>query len=433
MFKMLNPIQAYDWGSYSFIQDLLSIPSKKDQPYAELWMGAHPKSPSRLVSEGCEIGLDIAIEADKEHMIGKNLTGLPYLFKILAAERPLSIQAHPNKKQAETGYRKENELGIPFDAPNRNYKDNNHKPELMCALTTFSSMCGFRSLSSICTLAREFGMFSITGNPKSEISTHISNNTSKHSQKATIPVKKVANSPTFGTLLSFLFNEIYPTDQLKLKTLFSSLLRLDDEQKQFLLADYLSSIQLHEPQSEETEQIKFWTLKLADLYPNDIGIVSPLLLNIIRLKPYQAIYLEAGVLHAYLQGAGVEIMANSDNVLRGGLTSKYIDPEELISVLKFEPFLPEIIKPLHISKQEAVYQTPAKEFILSRVDICTNHSYYTKSINSAEIILCIEGNATCSNATTSISIRSGESVFIPAGQTSYTISGNACLFIARNS
>lgn len=390
---MLNPVRNYDWGSLSFIQNLCSRTEETGSPLAELWMGAHPNAPSRLISNGREIPLDIAIEADPEAMIGARGTNfrLQYLFKILAAEKPLSIQAHPNKAQAEEGFWQENERRIPFDAPNRNYKDNNHKPELMCALTPFQAMCGFRPLNEIVALIQKLDLI---------------------------------------TFFPSVFDISSNSESLVLKNLFLELMRPAEGTQNRLIEKFISSLKNLEETDSSLECIKYWGLEFARLYPDDLGILSPIFLNLIELNPFEAIYLEAGILHAYLRGAGVEIMANSDNVLRGGLTSKYIDLDELLHILRFEPYLPQILRAQPISRQEGVYSTKAQEFKLSIVTLSEGEPYKAQISSGAEILLCIEGKARIMDSDKALDFGMGESIFIPARHSCYTLRGKAILFKA---
>jgi len=286
LYKLENQIKHYAWGSADMIPALTGKANPSGEPWAELWMGIHPAGPSTTTVRGKTIPLS-------------ELAELPFLFKFLAAGSPLSIQAHPNLAQAKEGYERENKEGIPLSAANRNYRDPNHKPEIICALSDFTAMAGFRDKSETIEL---LSMISGTEN------------------------LRAALNEGYRPFLSTLFG----LSETEKKDLNNSVLKAANQEKN--TANNAPLIRLCE--------------KLACIYPNDPGIISPLYLNVINLKPFEAIFLPAGILHAYISGLGMECMANSDNVLRGGLTPKHIDIQELFSVLNFEPFKPEILKPV---------------------------------------------------------------------------------------
>jgi mannose-6-phosphate isomerase len=284
---------------------------------------------------------------------------LPYLFKVLAAAKPLSIQAHPGLEQARQGFEIENKNGIPLNAANRNYKDANHKPECMCALSAFWALYGFRKISDILLL-----MGSIC------------------------PVG----------LVNELIDEV--THQIQ--------------------------------QRREENSAYYWTARLAAEYPDDIGFLAPLYLNLIRLNPGQALFLPAGELHAYLEGTGIELMANSDNVLRGGLTSKHIDVTELLKVLNFKPRRIEILQAKHKTAAEKFYATPAEEFKLSAISVAAGDDYRTSGTQSAEILLCIEGEGRLEDdrSHTGVHIKKGDSAIISAATGSYSVKGEGAFYKA---
>jgi mannose-6-phosphate isomerase len=340
LYLLKNPVKHYPWGSPRWIPELLDIDNTGGEPWAELWMGAHPASPSALCIQGTEKSLGQFIAADPLRCLGKEWAAggaLPFLFKLLAASRPLSIQAHPGKEQARQGWLWENERGIPLDAPERNYRDDNHKPEIICALSPFTALCGFRPPVEIRILFSRF----LAQAPSSL-------------QSGLAPLQTVlANTGqgAFSVLRGFL------------KALFAI-----PPASMAELTDYALSV----PPSPEAPG-ELWALirSFAELYPEDPGILSPLYLNLLRLKPGEAVYLPTGILHAYVEGFGVELMANSDNVLRGGLSSKHIDVEELMKILYFHPFMPELLKPAAPSSRFSgvfSYPSPCKEFSLSVID-----------------------------------------------------------------
>ncbi|MBW2026968.1 MAG: mannose-6-phosphate isomerase, class I [Deltaproteobacteria bacterium] len=274
-----NPIQHYAWGSKTAIPKLLNIPNPERNPMAELWMGAHPKAPSQVCVDGRWISLIDVIASSPESVLGSEVarrfdSQLPFLFKILAAAEPLSIQVHPNKQQAIEGFTKENELGISLDAPYRNYRDDNHKPELLCALTPFEALKGFRPVGEALALME------------------------------TIAV------PELSPLVDGLRNH---PDMDGLKRFFRILMKMGKSEQ----ARMVSRVVERAKEKARERRELYWVMELGKKYPGDVGVLSPLFLNLIYLEPGQAMFLPAGELHAYLGGTGLEIMANSDNVLRG--------------------------------------------------------------------------------------------------------------------
>ena len=313
LFKLDNTVQKYSWGSCSYIPDLLKIDNPDHEPFAEVWMGAHRKAPSRIADENKD--LISHIERNPIKSIGNRKT-LPFLFKLLAAGAPLSIQAHPNKEEAVAGYENENDRGIPLDSPLRNYRDTNHKPEILCAQTAFWALCGFRFPEEIKLLLDDSKYESIR------------------------------------SLTEFLTDD-------DLEVFFRNLMCIPGDLRNIICRDAFNASKIKQDYHWK------WVGRLYESYPDDIGILSPLFLNLVKLNPEEAMYLPDGVLHAYLEGMGVELMANSDNVLRCGLTGKHVDVDELMNVLSFQPMLPEILRPEITSGIKSVYRTPAAEFELS--------------------------------------------------------------------
>src|SRR4051812_17403912 len=290
-------------------------------------MGAHPKAPS-LVLPSRE-PLTAFIEREPVRLLGAQNAArfgarLPYLLKVLAAETPLSLQAHPTLEQARAGFDAEEAAGVPLDSPRRNYKDRSHKPELLCALTPFSALCGFRPIADTLALFSEL------------------------------------RAKGLSSLLEIL--ERNPTEA-GLEALFSSLLGLSVERRADVAREALDRCTVLAAVEGKFQHEFTWAVSIGVLYPGDIGIVSALLLNLVQLAPGEAIYLPAGNLHAYLQGLGVEIMANSDNVLRGGLTPKHVDPVELVRVLEFHDAPATVLRP-EPDGSARVYRTPTSEFEL---------------------------------------------------------------------
>lgn len=391
IYLMKNEIQPYSWGSTSAISELLQIPNPDNSPMAELWMGTHPKAPSSFIADGQTVSLQDEIDKNPNTVLGEAVSTrfdgkLPFLFKVLSAAKPLSIQAHPNKEQAEKGFERENKRGIPIDAPDRNYRDKNHKPEIISAVTPFLALRGFKPIDAI---IERFSVLEI---------------------------------PEFSELAAELKKE--PNAE-GLKTFFRKLMELDVKYREGLIGTVLRRIDGRDDLLSETIR------KLNREYPNDIGVLCPLFLNIITLQPGEAMFLPAGELHAYLEGTGIELMANSDNVLRGGLTSKHIDIPELLHVLTFSDGVPEIIRPAE-KNGEKLYSAPIDEYALTRITITEEFPYHRSNIQSVEILICIEGGGRISKKAgkQSLPFGRGDSFIVFADCESYMISGNAVLFKA---
>lgn len=388
---MQNPIQGYDWGSHDALTTLFGIPNPTGKPQAELWMGAHPNGCSEVVLAGDVQKLSTLINSAPAAVLGDatqaRFGSLPFLFKVLCAENALSIQVHPSKAQAEAGFAREEAAGIDIKASNRNYKDPNHKPELVFALTPYQAMNGFRAIPAILALFERVKLATI----------------------ADLVADLAANQNEAG-----------------LQHFFHQLLILTGPRKEDALAGLLAYAAAH--QDEETFAL---VTSLAAQYPGDVGLFSPLLLNVVTLQPGQAMYLDACTPHAYVRGTGLEIMANSDNVLRAGLTPKYIDVAELLDCTRC------LAKPddqiLLSSRMEGAvqhYDVPVPDFTFS-VYPAGEHALTTAS---AEILFAIDGTVILQQGKQSLRLEKGQSAFIPAATGSYQLladgrvarAGNRC-------
>ena len=380
MQKLINSVQNYAWGSKSALTDLYGIANPDNLPMAELWMGAHPKSSSKVQDEqGQTRALREVIEGDKRRLLGdavaERFGELPFLFKVLCADQPLSIQVHPNKKNSELGFAKENAAGIPLDAAERNYKDPNHKPELVFALTPFLAMNAFREFSDIVSL-----------------------------------LQPVAGAhPAIAHFLQ-------EPGADRLSELFAALLNMQNEEKSRALA-VLKSV-LDKEHGEPWNTIR----AIAEFYPDDSGLFSPLLLNVVKLNPGEAMFLFAETPHAYLQGVALEVMANSDNVLRAGLTPKYIDIPELVANVKFMPKAADDLLTQPV-RDDATFDfpIPVADFAFSLHDLSTHETPLAQQ--SAAIIFCVEGEAVLSKGEQTLVLKAGESAFIGADESPVAASG----------
>jgi mannose-6-phosphate isomerase len=389
-----NTIQEYAWGSYTAIPELLGNDSPANTPQAELWMGAHPKAPSKVKCNGKWRSLLELIDKNSQDILGEKVAQkfknrLPYLFKVLAAAKPLSIQAHPSLGQASEGFERENRLGIPLDAPDRNYKDDNHKPECICALTFFWALNGFRKIpdmisliDKICPqgLKKDFDLFRQQPNSKG------------------------------------------------LKEFFKAMMVMDRTTQKEIINDAVKNAD----QLKDKNNAYQWIIDLNEEYPSDIGVLSPTILNLICLEPGQAMFLPAGTLHAYLDGVGIELMANSDNVLRGGLTPKHVDVKELLNVLNFEERDVSLLKMEKINPCEHRYESYAEEFALSVITVKTDMNFYSPDKRCVDILLCTDGDAVVVDLAenNSVDIKKGMSILIPAAVKKYSINGDAVFYKA---
>lgn len=391
--ELQNSIQPYAWGSRRALAELRGEAGPTTGPEAELWMGAHVVAPSRLQSTGQSL-LD-AITASPQALLGDGvLTGygpkLPFLLKVLAAAEPLSLQAHPSIAQAERGFDADEAAGIPLSAPNRNYKDRNHKPELLCALSEFWALRGFREVPASIELLTELNVSGLE------------------------PTLAALRADPAATGISRVFSRLMqaPADSQK---------SLSDAVAAACRARAASSTRF-------ADELR-WGVRIAELYPGDIGLVIALLLNLVRLAPGDAIYLPAGNLHAYLDGTGVELMASSDNVLRGGLTPKHVNVPELLAILDFRPLPTEVVRPVaHGSEQ--IYETAAPEFRLSRFDVAG--SSIDVSVSGPEIWLVTQGSVTLlPRAGAPLALSQSRSAFVSADTAQLTLSGKGQIFRAR--
>ena len=384
MQKLINSVQNYAWGSKTALTDLYGIANPNNLPMAELWMGAHPKSSSKIEdASGQARSLRDVIDADKAALLGDKVAQrfgeLPFLFKVLCADQPLSIQVHPNKQASEIGFAKENAAGIPLDAAERNYKDPNHKPELVFALTPFLAMNAFREFSEIISLLQ--------------------------------PVAGANNA-----IAHFLENP----NADALSQLFASLLNMQGEEKSHALAVLKAA--LDSQQGEPWETIRL----ISEFYPDDSGLFSPLLLNVVKLNPGEAMFLFAETPHAYLQGVALEVMANSDNVLRAGLTPKYIDIPELVANVKFvaKPAAELLTQPVK-NGAELDFPIPVEDFAFSLHDLSQAETAIAQE--SAAILFCAEGEATLRKGEQHLVLKPGESAFVAANESPVSVSGTGRL------
>ncbi|MFD9358980.1 mannose-6-phosphate isomerase, class I [Streptomyces sp. NPDC060031] len=381
MDRLTNTIRPYAWGSTTAIPALLGV-EPTGEPQAEMWLGAHPGAPSRLDRGAGTSTLADVIAADPEGELGAAAVAkfgprLPFLLKILAAGAPLSLQVHPDLAQARAGFADEESRGVPIDAGHRNYKDANHKPELVCALTPFDGLCGFRPPLEAAVLLEGLGVDSLK---------------------------------PYADLL-----RAHPEEAALREVLTAVLTAERAEMARTVTEAAAAAERLGGPYAPYAG--------LVHDYPGDPGVIAAMLLHHVRLQPGEAMFLGAGIPHAYLDGLGVELMANSDNVLRCGLTPKHVDVPELLKVVIFEPSEPGLLRPE--GDGEEVYETPIDEFRLSRFDLAPGGAPQTLPDGAPQILLCTAGSPMAGELT----LAPGESVFVPAGEKA-ELSGTGTVFRA---
>jgi mannose-6-phosphate isomerase len=385
VFPLENTIQDYAWGSRTAIAEFLGRVNAGDRPEAELWLGAHPKAPSRALGPGGPRPLDELIRTDPPAMLGpavaERFAGeLPFLLKVLAADEPLSIQCHPDREQAREGFLRENRQGLAPTAFERNYRDPNHKPELVTAFTRFTALKGFRPLAEIVRL------FAPVAAPE-------------------LAERVAALGGARG--------------EAALERLFTDLLSMDASTRTRVVGAAVAGAETR----RNDDPAYAWVVTLAGKHPGDVGVLSPLLLNLLELEPEEAIFVSAGELHAHLQGMALEIMSNSDNVLRGGLTPKHVDVPELLRIARFRAAAAERLRPEALRPGERVYRTPAVEFELGLIDVADGGSYDAAAGRGVEVLLGLEGSASLAVDGETVPLAKGRSAFVPASVPGYRIVG----------
>lgn len=386
--RLRNPIRNYAWGSHTALAKLTGRPAPTASPEAELWMGAHPSAPSEVETEAGPVSLLEWIQRDPQAVLGRDSVRrfgreLPFLFKVLAPVSALSIQAHPDVDRAQQGFDRENAAGLALEDPRRSYRDANPKPELICALEPFTALCGFRRCAEVVAGLEHLGVPQLTA-----------------------AARKLRGAGDGG-----------------LADLFRSLLTRGPGAQRSLAEEVAHAVQGREGESAELAEVSL----LARQHPGDVGIVAPLLLNLVVLAPGQALFLAPGELHSYLRGFAVELMANSDNVLRGGLTSKHVDVLELLDVLTFREGPAVVLE----HRDDAGYCTPTPYFRLDRLD--TARGPVTGEVErSVEILLCTSGavRVVGEGGAREIQLERGASALVPSAAGAYRIEGAGVVYRA---
>ncbi len=395
IFKLRNPVKEYAWGDFFAIQDLLGLSREAfSRPMAELWMGAHASAPSRVqIGKEAWMPLDELIAGDPEAVLGSSVARifsgrLPFLFKVLAVRTPLSIQVHPNAEQAEQGFRRENSAGLAPDDSGRSYRDASHKPELLCALTPFHALEGFRPVEDMLRLLDRIAPTTLAGE-----------------------IRILQERPDAAGLRAFM----------------ERLLRLDEKRQGRVRKEVLSRTQ--DRRGDAAGPLE-WIARLAKEFSGDMGILAPALMNLVVLEPGEALWIEAGRMHAYLLGTGVEIMANSDNVVRGGLTEKHVDPAELLRIVSFESGAVRPVPAQGGSQGLCLYPVGASEFLLGRIRITPSLPFRAGPRRGVEIHLCVEGSGSFLIQDQEVRFSRGASLLVPDAARGYRIEGEAVLYRA---
>ncbi|MDQ4503688.1 mannose-6-phosphate isomerase, class I [Sinomonas sp. ASV322] len=396
MHLLLNSLRPYAWGSSTAIAELLGR-TPSGGPEAELWIGAHPDSPSRVLAAPDDggPGLDDVIAQDPEGLLGAASVAafgprLPFLLKVLAADRPLSLQVHPTLQQAQAGFAAEEAAGVDRAAAHRNYKDDNHKPEMIFALSPFEALCGFRAPAEAAARFEALTAL-LAGHEAAEV---------------TEQVAEILRGPDAGEAL---------------RTAFARLIAGGEQVRDAVRAAAAAVARAVE--AEETDDAGLRTVvDLAREYPDDPGVLISLLLNRVSLAPGEALALGAGNVHAYLSGLGIEVMASSDNVLRGGLTPKHVDVAELLETVAFEALPVPLLASAESELGQELYRPPFAEFQLQRIHIPAGAGAGAAEVRpepvpvaqaGAAVVLVLDGSLTLDTPKGDLVLTRGDAAFVP--------------------
>ncbi|WP_457972145.1 mannose-6-phosphate isomerase, class I [Arthrobacter sp. D1-17] len=388
MYEIDNVLRPYAWGSTTAIAGLLGRP-ESGGPEAELWVGAHPDSPSVATRpDGTAVPLDELISEDPDHYLGEASVAafgprLPFLTKVLAAAKPLSLQVHPSLDQARAGFARENAEGIAVDAANRNYRDDNHKPEMIYALTPFEALCGFRKPeTSRDVFLHLAGCLELSGSGVPAVLSEVIDDLSQSEERDA------------------------------LRSAFERLIAGGDGVTEATkrVVDALAAGAPMAPYQPELSTV----LSLNSEYPGDPGVLISLLLNRFSLEPGEAVYLPAGNVHAYLRGLGVEVMASSDNVLRGGLTPKFVDVPELLKTVAFESVGIPMLRAETSELGQELYRPPFREFQLQRIETVPGGPPVPLAQSGPAVVIVTSGSVYLDSPKGDLRLDHGRSAFLPA-------------------
>jgi mannose-6-phosphate isomerase len=390
--RLTHAVQRYAWGSPTAIPELLGLPTT-DEPVAEAWFGAHTSAPSLVPGPGGEVPLHELVAQDPVAALGEDVQArfgptLPYLLKVIAAETPLSLQVHPHLARARQGYAEEDAAGVPLDAPHRSYRDRNHKPELVFALTRFEALCGFRAPRRAAELLDGL------------------------------------EAPLAAELRTMLAAQ--PT-AVGIEAVFTRLLRPETRPSASEITAVVRACAARLEAGSPSPRADRIVLRLAEAYPGDPGVVTSLLLNPVTLHPGDALFVPAGGVHAYLRGLGIEIMASSDNVLRAGLTPKHIDVDELLRNVDYVAAPPIRIAPERFHGATRVYYAPVDDFELS-VTTLRDDEQHPLPGRGPRVLLCLDGELRVTTGTgESLGLVQGQAAFVPAADGPLVVQGHGRL------
>lgn len=394
MFRLTSSLQPYAWGSPTAIPTLLGL-EPTGEPVAEAWFGAHASAPSHCVRADGSAGAPMpqVIAADAPAVLGRDVEArfgpaLPYLLKVIAARTPLSLQVHPHLERAGAGFAEEEAAGIPLDAPHRNYRDRNHKPELVYALTRFEAMCGFRAPRRAAELLDGL------------------------------------EAPLAKELRAVLAAQ---PSAAGIEAAFTRLLRPGTRPTPQEVQDIAAACAARLADGSPSPRADRTVVRLQDAYPGDPGVVTSLLLNPVTLEPGEALFVPAGGVHAYLSGTGVEIMASSDNVLRAGLTPKHVDVDELLRNVDYVAAPPIRIAPERFHGATRVYYAPVDDFVLSVTGVSDGQVHPLPG-GGPRVLLCLEGRmSVASEHDGGLELARGQAAFVPAADGALTVQGGGTL------
>lgn len=381
MMHLEGRIQNYAWGSTDSIATILGV-DPTGEPQAELWLGAHGLAPSEVPEHGTDLGTWLLDHPEALGAASLDAFGprLPFLLKILSAAHPLSLQAHPNREQARAGFAAENERGLALTDPQRSFKDDWPKPEMAIALTDFSTLSGFRPAAQTAALFAQLGV-----------------------------------SDELGSVIGPLTQR---SGSAALAEVFLDALSLSDQRRG--MVDVVVAAALRHADDDSALGVFARTaVELDEHYPGDRSILAALLLNRLDLRPGQAVHLPPGNMHAHLSGTCLEIMASSDNVLRGGLTHKHIDVDALVQVVDFEGAVPHLVEPVLVAPGLRHYPTPSPEFDLWMMHLGRGghpEPVVLPAVGSARILMVLDGYLACASTDETTELVKGQAAFIPAGE-----------------
>lgn len=398
MYRLDHVLRDYAWGSTTALPELLGVPATGG-PLAELWLGGHPDSPAGVQGEAGVVPLDRFVADEPSTTLGAASLErfgdrLPYLLKLLAADQALSLQVHPTSARAAEGFAEEEQAGVPKDARERRYKDPYHKPEMVVAVTEFHALCGLRPVEDTLALLQSLDV----------------------------------DHPGADELLRVLDQD---DESVALRTAFDFLLGSDVDAPGLVDAlEQACRARLDADPIGRFGEVEATTIELARQYPGDPGVAVSLLLNRVTLEPGEALFLPAGNVHAYLAGTAIEVMATSDNVVRAGLTPKYVDVPELMAVVEFTPQAVPYVRP-DVDGAVHRYRPDVPEFeLMVVVGTEADGSDAVLPETGPRIALCLRGGATLATGTEKLDLARGESAFVPAADGPLAVSGGGTVVVA---